>query len=328
MASFSTRSSNMSTPRKRLALRIALLGGFLGLFGAVSLPLTRSAGAGKGPAAPKAVAGEKDTRQADRAQLQAQMKGFLKAFESGDADKVASYWTQSGELIGEDGYTYRGRAAVAKAYRESFAKKGKRVAEVQQDSLRFPSQDTAIAEGHFRVRLDKEAPTSSRYSVLHVREGGKWLMAVVREWPGEAATLHDLEWLIGTWVAKREDAEVETTYKWMWKKSFIRMDFTIRHTDHTLSGFQMIGKDPASGQLHSWTFESEGGVGDAAWTRDGKKWVLDSSAQMTDGSTLTVTNILTPLGPDAFTWQAVKRTLNGEELDDLAPVKVTRVKQK
>jgi hypothetical protein len=31
-------------------------------------------------------------------------------------------------------------------------------------------------------------------------------MAVVREWPAETVSLHDLEWLIGSWVAKRDAA--------------------------------------------------------------------------------------------------------------------------
>ncbi|MCI0461064.1 MAG: nuclear transport factor 2 family protein [Gemmataceae bacterium] len=315
----------MSTRRKRLALGLVLFGGLLGLFGTMSLPLTRHADAGDKAAKQK---GDKDTRKADRAGIEAQMKGFLKAFESGDAERVASFWTVDGELIGDDGHVYRGRAAIAKAYRELFGAKEKRQAEIQRDSLRFPSQDTAIDEGHFKVRAGKEEPTTSRYSVLHVREGGKWLMAVVREWPAQTASLRDLEWLIGSWVAKRDDAEVHTTYEWMWNKSFIRAQFTIRHKDRTLSGFQMIGTDVGTGELRSWTFESEGGFGEAAWSRDSKKWLLDSAGRLTDGSTLAATIILMPLDHDSFTWHAVTRVLDGEEVDDLPPVKVTRVKQK
>ena len=106
------------------------------------------------------------------------------------------------------------------------------------------------------------------------------------------------------------------------------MRFTIRQKDRTLSGFQMIGIDPGSKELRSWTFESEGGFGEATWSRDGKKWVLDSAGRLTDGSTMAATNILTPLDQDSFTWQAVKRSIDGEEVDDLPPVKVTRVKRK
>jgi uncharacterized protein (TIGR02246 family) len=267
-------------------------------------------------------------READRAKLQSQMEAFLKAFESGDAERVASFWTADGELIGDDGSVYRGRAAIAKTYRELFDTKEKRQAEIQKESLRFPSKDTAIEEGYFKVRVGKGEPTSNRYSVLHVREDGKWLMAVVREWPVETVSLHDLEWLIGTWVAKRDDVEVHTTYEWMWNKSFIRVQFTIRQKDRDLPGFQMIGKDATSGELRSWTFESEGGFGEATWSRDGKRWVLDAAGRLSDGSPLTATNILIPLDQNSFTWQAVKRSIGGDEVEDLPPVRVSRVKQK
>ena len=43
----------------------------------------------------------------------------------------------------------------------------------------------------------------------------------------------------------------------------------------------MIGKDPATGGLHVWTFEDDGGIGDADITRDGKKWVF--AARGVDG---------------------------------------------
>jgi uncharacterized protein (TIGR02246 family) len=324
----------MSTWRKRLTLVLVLVlsGGLLGLFGAVSLPFAQRADAGDKAAAKRKKAAtsssDTDNRKADRAGIQAQRDSFLKAFEMGDARQVASFWTADGELIGDDGSVYRGRAAVEKAYRELLAQKGKRKAEIQSESLRFPSKDTAVEEGHFKVRVGSAETTISRYSVLYVREGGKWLMAIVREWPAETVSLQDLEWLIGTWVAKSVDAEIHTTYEWMWDKSFIRVQFTIRQKDRMLRGFQMIGKDEASGKLRSWTFESEGGFGEATWSRDGKKWVLEAAGRLSDGSILTATNILIPLDQDSFTWQTVKRTVGDDEVEDLPPVKVTRVKRK
>jgi uncharacterized protein (TIGR02246 family) len=321
----------MSTPKQRLTVACILFAGLIGLFGTLSLALTRHASAGDKAAADQQKAEPPaggNTREADRAEIKAQADRFLRAFESGDAERVASFWTAEGELVGDDGSVYRGRAAIEKAYRELFGTKEKRQAEIERESLRFPSQDTAIEEGRFRVRVGKGEPTASRYSILYAREGGKWLMAVVREWPAEAVSVRDLEWLIGSWVARRDDAEVNTTYEWMWNKSFIRVEFTIREKDRTLRGFQMIGLDPASKELRTWTFESEGGFGEATWSRDGKKWVLDSAGRLTDGSTMAATIVLTPVDQDSFTWQAVKRSLDGEEVDDLPPVKVTRVKQK
>ena len=36
-------------------------------------------------------------------------------------------------------------------------------------------------------------------------------------------------------------------------------------------------------------------------------------------------NIVTPIGANSFTWQSVKRTLDGVKLPDTPPVKIVRV---
>src|SRR4029077_18718061 len=132
-----------------------------------------------------------------------------------------------------------------------------------------PSKDTAIEEGYFKVRTGKDLPTSSKYTIMHVREGGKWLMAVVREWPSVGTSILDLDWLIGTWEAKRDDTEVRTTYEWWGDKTFIRVHITLKQKGQTREGFQMICKDRSTGQLRSWTFDAEGSFGEATWSRDG-----------------------------------------------------------
>src|SRR5947208_17186659 len=103
----------MSTRRKQLVPVLVLFGGLVTLFGTMSLPLTRHAVAkDTGAAAQKKAepsSGDTDNRKADRAAIQTQREGFLKAFEDGDAERVASCWTAGRELIGEDGKVYRGR---------------------------------------------------------------------------------------------------------------------------------------------------------------------------------------------------------------------------
>src|SRR5262249_51244376 len=102
--------------------------------------------------------------------------------------------------------------------------------------------------------------------------------------------------------------------------------FNIKEKGLALSGSQVIGVDPATGAIHTWTFEADGGVGEADWSRDGDHWVLEAAGTLTDGSTLTETNILRRVNDDTFTWQSVDRKHGDEVLPDLAPVKVTRVK--
>jgi uncharacterized protein (TIGR02246 family) len=266
-------------------------------------------------------------RAADEAAIRRATADFIRAVEKGDAKAVGAAWTEEGEYIDDDGTTIRGRAAIEAAYAKAFAKKNQVKLEITIDSIRFPSKDSAIEEGHAkRYRDPSEPPTTSRYSVLHVREGGRWLMAVLREWPEEGVSLRDLDWLIGTWEAKTEDAEVRTTYAWDTKKNTIRCQIAIKGPVHNVTATQRLLKDPRSGHLRSWTFDDDGGFGDGAWTRDGKRWVIATTGVQADGGELTATNILTPVDKDTFTWQSTGRTLDGEDLLDIPPVKVRRVK--
>jgi uncharacterized protein (TIGR02246 family) len=309
--------------------KISLLaaGGVLVALVAFLTTQVRSDGQGK-PGEPRKAAPTRDPkRAADDAAIRKASADFVKAVEAGDAKAVGGSWTEEGEYIGDDGTTIRGRAAIEAAYAKAFAKHKNLKVEMTVESIRFPSKDTAIEEGYAKSYHRKsEQPTTSRYSVLHVREGGRWLMALLREWPDEGVSLRDLDWLIGTWQAKTPDAEVRTIYEWDANKNSIRCRITIKGKDHNLSAIQIILKDPRNGELRSWMFDDDGGFGDGAWARDGKRWVITATGIQADGGELTATNILTPVDHDTFTWQSTERTLDGEELPNIPPVKVTRVK--
>jgi hypothetical protein len=168
----------------------------------------------------------------------------------------------------------------------------------------------------------------SRCSFLYAREDGKWLVAIAREWSGDGMEIRDLEWLIGTWEAKRDGTVVTTTYEWTKNKTFIRCQLSITKDGRTVTGTQMIGKMPSTGGMHMWTFEDEGGIGDADITREGKKWVFASRGSTADGRVITATNVMTPVDADSFLWHTVERTVDGEPVPDLVPIAVTRVKGK
>ncbi len=269
-------------------------------------------------------------READADAVRAAVKDFIKVFDKADAAGLAALFTEEGEYISNDGATLRGRAAMEDGYAQFFKKNADVKLEVTIDSIRFVSQETAVLEGAARsYKAGKPGePTISRISTLFVREKGKWLLALLREWPDEGTTLADVDWLIGTWESKSDAADVRTTYEWESGKNFIRAHFTIKEKDkdEVLSGTQFIARDPRNGQLHSWLFENDGGFGEADWTWDGKAWSLDATGVEPDGDEVTATNILTPLGKDVFTWQSIKRTVDDEDAADLAPIKVTRVK--
>jgi uncharacterized protein (TIGR02246 family) len=271
--------------------------------------------------------GKTTDRKADEEAIRKATDDLGAALSKGDAKQLANLWTEEGEYIAEKGMSIQGREALEKAYTEYFAKDPKAKVDLSIDSVRFVSRDSAIVEGHARSQKgDAKLPTSSRFSMLRVREGGAWPIALFREWPDEGTTLGDLDWLIGTWTAKTDGGEVKTTYEWDEAKKFIRCSFTIKHKENTIGGTQFIGKDPRTGDLRSWLFQKDGGFGEARWSWDGKRWILESTGVEADGDEITATNILTPINKDTFVWQSNNRTENGEETPNIPPVKVTRVK--
>ncbi len=269
-------------------------------------------------------------RPADRAAIRAASQAFAQAFEKGDAAAVAALFAENGEYH-DDNTVVRGRAALAKAYGDFFAKRAELKAESKTDGVRFLSQDTAVEEGTFTVRAKDQPAKSSRYSALWVRQDGKWLMAMLKEWSDEAtarASLNDVAWLIGTWEASGGDITARTTYEWAPSKSFIIVRYTLtpKGAEKPMIGTQVIGVDPASGAIRSWTFDADGGIGEATWAWDDGRWAIDSAGTLADGSGTTALNFLTKTGPDSFTWKSVKRTVNGQDLPDVGPVTVKRVK--
>jgi len=265
------------------------------------------------------------------AAVRRQTAEFAAAFNKGDAKTTAAFWMTDGEFIGPDGHTLRGRRAIEKGYAAFFKKNPKASLELHPESVRLFGHHAALEEGTLKLRLPGEKHAGeSRYSILHVREDDGWQMASVREWvpdPQELVSLKDMEWLLGEWMAKSDEAEVRITYAWDEDKAFLRGRYVLKRGGKVASsGTQIIGKNPLGG-LRSWVFDSSGTYGESLWSREENRWVIEAEGTLPDGSELTAVNLLIPLGKDAFTWQSIERTAGGASLPATQPLKVTRVKK-
>jgi uncharacterized protein (TIGR02246 family) len=256
---------------------------------------------------------------------------YQKAFNAADAKAAAALWTAEGEYVPIEGDIIVGRAEIEKSLAEFFKANPKATAEVEVKSVKVIGRGTASAEGVVRLKLPGNDPVvESRYTALHVLEDGKWLAASVKEWvpdPATSVTVKDIEWLIGEWTAKGEAGELKITYAWDENKVFLNGKYTITKDGKTVSsGTQVIGTNPLGG-LRSWMFDSSGTTCDSVWVRDDKRWVSDALGLLPDGTEIISTNVIVPLGPDAFTWQTTEREADGVPLPALPPVKITRVKK-
>ncbi len=278
-----------------------------------------------------ATAESEPARSADKAAIEAAAQTFAKAFESGDVKSVAALFTDEGEYMSDDGIQLHGRSALAKAYEGFFAKRPQLKVESKTDAIRFLGADTAIQEGTFTVTAKDTPPDANRFSTLYVRQEGKWLIGLMKEWGDEETkkpSLSDLSWLIGTWESDGPDLTARTTYEWTANKSFIRAQYSLtpkKAGERASSGVQVIGIDPAVGQIRAWLFDSDGGIGESNWKWDGDRWVIESVGTLPDGSRTSAVNFLARSGSDAFTWKSVERTLAGESQPDVPSVTVKRV---
>ena len=214
--------------------------------------------------------------------------------------------------------------AEPKAYAERFKAKKPGTVELQGDSVRFLSDDTAIQEGTFLVKRPNPAEEArSRFSALFVRVKGQWYLGLLREW-AEGPSVQELAWLVGTWTSRTDDAEMKAVFEWTDDRTFLRGRFSMKHKGHTATGFQVLALDPATKALRSWTFEAGGGLGEAAWARTAKGWTAKTTAVTPAGEKVTATTELTPIDANSFTWKSVGRTIGGEKVPDVGPIKVVR----
>jgi uncharacterized protein (TIGR02246 family) len=272
---------------------------------------------------------EDQGRQLDHQGIHKLTREFVKAFDKGDAKAIASLCTEQCEYYDDTtGEVFLGRAAIEQAYADLFKERPGSKIEVNLEYVRFLSRDSAVEEGSQRLRaMGTELPLATRYSGLCVREDGQWRVALIHEWGGDKDKLEDIDWLVGDWVAKSPEGEVEMRFHWNDKKTMILNQFARKESGQLIaSGIQHIALDPQTGQLRSWAFDEAGGHGQSLWYRDGNQWILESLGVLSDGQETASLNIITRAGDDAFTWRSIERTIAGEQLPDTDPVKLVKVK--
>jgi uncharacterized protein (TIGR02246 family) len=264
------------------------------------------------------------------AAIRAGSQAFVAAFNKGDAKSAASLWTEDGEYIDDAGRSFAGREAIEKEYADFFAANSGTKIRIMIDSLRLLSDNAAVEEGRAIVEPAPEgAPGISKYTVFHVKEDGKWLMASVRdtwvETPSAYRNVADLEWLIGAWSAEEHGAKHESVCRWVANKSFVQRTYKVTYPDQTTaSGVQLIGFNPQGGHIQSWNFSSDGGHAVGVWTPRDNGWQADVEGVLGNGVPTRAVNVLTRIDDNAYAWQSMQRSAGGVELPDTDEIVIKR----
>jgi uncharacterized protein (TIGR02246 family) len=270
---------------------------------------------------------------ADEAALMKNAEAFVEAFQKGDAAALAAFWTPEGDFTDQSGTTRKGREAIAKAFKQLFADHKNLKLRIDITGLRFVTPDVAIEDGTTSVLApDGGPPSLARYTNIHVKKDGKWLLDSVREAPfappGNRDHLRPLEFLIGDWAESADNgASARVSFSWSETQNFVISSFATTHKEIPVSGgTQWIGWDPVAKQIRSWSFDADGGFGEGFWTRDGDKVTIKSTAILPDGKKLTGVATLTRGDANSFSWQLKERTLDGKPLPETPLLKFKRVK--
>jgi uncharacterized protein (TIGR02246 family) len=275
---------------------------------------------------------DQQAKQADKAveEIRQAATAFANDFNRGDAQAVAAHWTEEGDYVNENGLRFHGREAIREEYADFFAlNPGVRI-QLTVDSVRLVSENTAVEDGRATIApLPSGPPAHSRYTAVHLKKDGRWLMSSVRdsrvELPSHHGRLEDLGFLVGTWSAENHGAHVEVTCRWIANKNFLERTTSVREGGHQVSSAtQIIGWDPIADQIRSWLFTSDGGHSTGTWTPHDSGWTIETIGVLMDGTLTGAVNVLSRLDDNAVAWRSVNRMKGDIRFPDMEEIVLKR----
>jgi len=269
---------------------------------------------------------------ADEAAVRKMIDDYADAYNKHDLEAVAAFWTEQGLHVDhEAGVRTEGRDAImsdiAAAFRENpDSKLGGRV-----QHLRLVKPDVAYVEGEARVASNGMEAKLLTFSAVLMNQDGKWRIHSIEESPiavpaSSNDALGDLEGLVGHWVDDSADGRVDTVFRWTADRAFLLRSYTAQTSEGDLQqGTQVIGWDPRSREIRSWSFNSDGSFGDGIWSKSGDDWLVKSSQTLPDGQVASGTYVMTLVDANTLNIQLIGHEIEGEPQPAGAPVKMTRV---
>jgi uncharacterized protein (TIGR02246 family) len=265
------------------------------------------------------------------AEVKARVDSYVSAFNDRDVARCAEHWSEAAEyVVPNSGQRIQGRRAIHDALQRLLKTKEQFELSISNQRMRQVSADVVIEEGTAILVSASHGREQATYLAVYVKQDGKWYRDNVRETataapPTADAKLGELSWLIGRWQREDDRGTVHVRGEWINNKQFISRTFEIRAADgYELQGTQIIGCDPSSGLIRSWTFDSEGGLEQAFWSRDGERWLVKVSAVLPDGSSGSEQRILTADDDGSVTSEVIEQQVNGRLLPSTGKVTLVR----
>lgn len=277
----------------------------------------------------------------EEALIRSAVANYVAAFNRGDAKALAAFWSPDAVYTNPvSGEQATGREEIEKQFSGIFSDSQGLTLEAQTLSIEFVSPSVAVEQGIAKVKRageeadgdgDAEEPAeASEYSAVYIKRDGQWLLDRVTEEDIPVVETHydqlkELEWMIGDWVDQDDQSRIMTSCHWTKNRNFITRYFVLEVRDRIeMAGMQIVGWDPATKQIRSWVFDSDGGFGEGVWQKKGTSWYIHATGTLSDGGKSSSVNIIKQVNDDTFTWQSINRQAEGELLPNVDEVVVVR----
>lgn len=256
---------------------------------------------------------------------------YTAAYNKHDAAALAEFWAP--DAVSQDGDTGErivGRDAIRKHFESFFKEHPDGRLAIRVDHVRHIKPDIVTLEGVATITSPQADPDENTFSAILVKSGDRWFIDMAKETARPAlASSHDalksLEWMIGTWADDTPGVDVETSARWSENKTFLLRQYSVTYEGQPpIRGTQVIGWDPRSKTIRSWTFGADGSFGEGTWAQSGSEWRVRFSHVRNDGSVLSGLQIITKNDDSSATVQTVGREIDGEPAPSTVPIKTMR----
>ncbi|QGJ69344.1 SgcJ/EcaC family oxidoreductase [Planctomycetales bacterium 10988] len=271
------------------------------------------------------------TLSAEEAEVRQALREYIEAFNNKDLTALSSSWTEQGTHHDRDsGEQTKGREAIVGDIAEYLKLTPDCKLTGTIESIHFVQPDVASIKGQTIMEETEGEPIEAGFSAIMVQTEGKWMIDSVEEFSLEEESnehpLADLAWLVGTWVEESEETKVSTTFQWTSSEAFLLRSFVVEQGEMVVQqGTQVIGWDPRSQEIRSWTFHSDGSFGDAVWLQSKNQWVINTSQTLASGEAASGTYLLKAVDNDTLSIQLIAHTIEGEPQPTSDPVTAIRV---
>ncbi len=264
--------------------------------------------------------------------LEARITGYVAAYNKGDAEALADFWSEQGEYTTLAGQTLRGRSEISAKFKEWFSESGLGQLELVDPNVEIQSPSVAIETGTARVTIPDQETTETGYRAILVNTSAGWKIDGVSEYelepvaPSNFDRLQELEWMVGSWTRESEESNVEASCRWTTNQNFLLQTYRVTSSEGgILEVSQIIGWDPDAETIRSWTFDSDGGFSAGRWNGGEGRWTCQSLSVLPDGRRGSATNIYERVDENSLRYSSIGRQVDGELIPNVEPVEMARI---